>query len=49
MENGEEVSSTVSIGVAERMDGEHAESLLRRADKALYQAKNTGKNRTVVS
>ncbi len=35
---------TVSIGVAELNQDEHFESLLRRADNALYQAKNNGRN-----
>lgn len=36
---------TVSIGVAEFKHDESFESLLRRADAALYQAKNNGRNR----
>jgi diguanylate cyclase (GGDEF)-like protein len=36
---------TVSIGIAERDPDETIESLLHRADTALYQAKNRGRNR----
>lgn len=35
-----------SLGVAERQEGESWEALVIRADKALYQAKNSGRNRT---
>lgn len=36
---------TVSIGIAELGEDEDIESLLRRADTALYQAKSKGRNR----
>lgn len=36
---------TLSIGVAVNNGGEHYRSLLEKADKKLYQAKNNGKNR----
>lgn len=36
---------TVSIGACERMQGETLDTLLKRADMALYAAKNTGRNR----
>ena len=39
---------TTSVGIATlEKDGEGADSLLRRADKALYQAKHDGRNRVV--
>jgi two-component system cell cycle response regulator len=39
---------TTSVGIATlEADGEGADALLRRADKALYQAKNNGRNRVV--
>ena len=45
---GEEISSvTVSIGVAQFRMGETADGLIGRCDKALYQAKRLGRNRTV--
>lgn len=36
---------TASIGVAEWVSGESAEGLLARVDRALYRAKETGRNR----
>jgi len=38
---------TVSVGVAEYHAGDNAESIVARADKALYTAKQQGKNRIV--
>lgn len=42
-------SVTVSIGVTEATDGDDLESLLRRADEALYSAKQGGRNRVMSS
>lgn len=39
---------TASFGVAELMPTDDASSFIRRADQALYKAKNQGRNRTVV-
>ena len=39
---------SVSCGLAEYCAGDTLESLLRRADQALYEAKRHGKNRVVV-
>lgn len=36
---------TVSLGVTEMKEGDTLESLIRRADEALYHAKNLGRNR----
>jgi diguanylate cyclase len=45
---GEEISSvTVSIGVAEFRLAEAAEAMIERCDRALYQAKRSGRNQTV--
>lgn len=41
-------SITISLGVAEYVSGESEEHWFNRADAALYQAKNTGRNRVVV-
>ncbi len=40
-----EIFATVSIGVAELLPQEPPEQLLFRADQAMYQAKQTGRNR----
>jgi diguanylate cyclase (GGDEF)-like protein len=45
---GSSMSVTASFGVAELQDGEDAEALLRRADRALYRAKDEGRNRVVL-
>lgn len=36
---------TISVGVAQLRDGDSPETLIQRADRALYRAKNTGRNR----
>ena len=43
------VAITVSVGISSRERGESARELLRRADKALYQAKRDGRNQVVVT
>lgn len=40
-------SLTISLGVAEYQTGETINTLIERADTALYHAKNNGRNRTV--
>ena len=40
---------TVSFGAAQMVPGETVEDLLRRADNAMYEAKNTGRNRVVTA
>lgn len=45
---GEEISSvTVSIGVAQFRMAESADGMIERCDRALYQAKRAGRNRTI--
>jgi diguanylate cyclase len=45
---GEEISSvTVSIGVAQFRLAESADAMIERCDRALYRAKQSGRNRTV--
>lgn len=41
----ENFSLTVSIGISEYREGDSQETLLHRADQAMYQAKQTGRNR----
>jgi diguanylate cyclase len=41
------ISFTVSIGVFERKDGQNLSDILYYADKALYIAKNSGRNKVV--
>jgi diguanylate cyclase (GGDEF)-like protein/hemerythrin-like metal-binding protein len=44
-----DISITVSLGVAQRVVGEYYSSLFRRADKALYMSKENGRNLVSVS
>ena len=47
--DGEMVAVTVSVGLATLKGTEMALELLRRADKALYQAKKSGRNQVVAA
>lgn len=38
---------TISVGLATRKKGEDADSLIERADAALYRAKREGRDRVV--
>jgi diguanylate cyclase len=49
MHENEKLLITFSAGVALRKEGEDQASLVGRADKAMYEAKRTGKNRVVVA
>lgn len=42
---GERVTITISMGLASFRTGEHSDLVLKRADQALYRAKNAGRNR----
>ncbi|WP_454869862.1 diguanylate cyclase [Pseudomonas lini] len=42
---GERVTITISMGLTAFKPGEHSDLVLKRADQALYRAKNTGRNR----
>ncbi|HEY4105542.1 MAG TPA: diguanylate cyclase [Polyangiaceae bacterium] len=46
--NGEKIPVTVSIGVSEFCPGDTAETLIDRADRAMYRAKSGGRNRVEV-
>ncbi len=45
---GEPVTITVSCGISDFCEGDSSENVFERADKALYQAKNAGRNQVVV-
>ncbi len=44
--DGQEMQLTVSVGIANAMNGDDADLLIRRADAALYTAKQNGRNRS---
>ncbi len=46
---GETINLTVSVGVAHSQKGETLKRTLKRADLALYQAKENGRNKVLVS
>lgn len=49
MDNKEDkIQVTISLGIAELHGGETPDQLLKRADDALYEAKNTGRNRVAI-
>jgi len=45
---GESIGVTVSIGVARYAPGESQESWIERVDRAMYQAKQSGRNRIIL-
>lgn len=49
LHNNERLLITFSCGVAERLGNEELEPTMAHADKALYQAKRSGKNRVTVA
>ena len=42
------IKVTISLGIYQMKENDSDEDLLKKADKALYQAKNTGRNKVVV-
>ena len=49
LHENEKLLITFSAGVALRLPNEDQTALIRRADRAMYQAKQAGKNRVVVA
>ncbi|MPM79629.1 hypothetical protein SDC9_126668 [bioreactor metagenome] len=49
VQDGEMINLTISVGVAHSQKGETLKKTLKRADMALYQAKETGRNKVMVS
>ena len=47
-ESGEAIRLTVSVGVAQAFAPYDAKELISQADQALYQAKETGRNKVVL-
>ena len=47
--DGKLIDLTVSLGCSTLLPGESADSLLRRADSALYVAKREGRNRLAMA
>jgi diguanylate cyclase (GGDEF)-like protein len=49
-DDGESIKVTISVGVASYPEsGEDAESVIRNADEALYEAKELGRNQVVLA
>ena len=49
VQDGEMINLTISVGVAHSEKGEALKKTLKRADMALYQAKESGRNKVMVS
>jgi diguanylate cyclase (GGDEF)-like protein len=42
------IRATISLGITEYVGGENIDSCIKRADDALYRAKNSGRNRSIL-
>jgi diguanylate cyclase len=49
VDHGQEITMTFSAGVSVHADEDTDASLLKRADQALYEAKNAGCNRVLAA
>ncbi len=49
VQDGHTIRFTVSMGIAQCTPGETPDSWVKRADAALYESKNTGRNKVTVS
>ena len=49
LSSGEVISVTVSVGFTERQQGDTVETIIKRADDALYHAKESGRNRVCLN
>ena len=47
-DSNKNISVTISIGLSQLKETDMPEDLYKRADKALYEAKETGRNKVVV-
>ncbi len=46
---GKQIKITISCGITSLQDGDNAQAMFERADKALYEAKEEGRNRVKIS
>ena len=47
--NNKEIKTTISLGISQLTQEDYdLDSIIIRADKALYEAKNTGRNKSVI-